>query len=269
MIISCQHTQYTAVHVVSYLAQKAAIYLFLPAILLFSCLFTGQYASAKTVISDNAHILTAEETKLIQSSCDSILEHHNTSVYILTSDSIGKNDDYKGYMEQIGNDSKSPENLVLLFVSTKKNGRVYQIYGYGTAETQMNHERCNKVMDHMQGNLTKGNYYEALNIFCNEVDTYLGRNPKLDSFLFQSIPQLIFSLVISLLIILPMVRKTAGKNTTTVRNYIDEKHSHLLGRIDHFQYMNVHRVKKADTNNHGNNSGGGERSHSSGTPHSF
>lgn len=269
MTISCQHTKHTAAHAASHLAKKAAIYLFLPVILLFSCLFAGQYASAKTVISDNAHMLTAEETELIQSSCNSILERHNTSIYILTSDSIGKNDDYEEYMEQIGNDSKSPENLVLLFISTKEKERIYQIYGYGTAETQLNHERCNKVMDHMQRNLKKGNYYEALNIFCNEVDTYLGRNPKLDSFLFQSIPQLIFSLVISLLIILPMIRKTAGKNTTTVRTYIDEKHSRLLGRIDHFRYMNVHRVKKADTNNHGNKSSSSGQSHSSGTPHSF
>ena len=170
-------------------------------------------------------------------------------------------------MEQVGNDSKAPENLVLLFISTKKDARVYQIYGYGTAKTQLTHKRCNKVMDHMQRNMKKGNYYEALNIFCNEVDTYMGRSPKLDSLFFQSIPQLIFSLLISLLIILPSVRKTAGRNTVAARNYIDEGHSRLLGRIDHFRYMNVHRVKKADTSSHSSSSGG--RSHSSGTPHSF
>lgn len=266
MIISGKTKKYAA----SCPAKKAALHFLLPVILLFSCLFMGQYACAKTVISDNAHMLTAEETELIRSSCDSILDHHDTSVYILTSDSIGANDNYEEYMEQVGNDSKSPKNLVLLFISTKKKERVYQIYGYGTAETQLNHDRCNKVMDHMQRNLKKGNYYEALNIFCNEVDTYLGRNPKLDSFLFQSIPQLIFSLLVSLLIILPMVWKTAGKNTTTARTYIDKKHSSLLGRIDHFQYMNVHRVKKTNSNNHGNSSGSdGGRSHSSGTPHSF
>lgn len=214
-------------------------------------------------------MLTTEETELIHKNCDSILERHNTSVYILTSDKIGINDNYDGYMEQVGNDSKAPENLVLLFISTKKDARVYQIYGYGTAKTQLTHKRCNKVMDHMQRNMKNGNYYEALNIFCNEVDTYMGRNPKLDSLFFQSLPQLIFSLLISFLIILPSVRKTAGKNTVAARNYIDESHSQLLGRIDHFRYMNVHRVKKADTSSRHNNGGSGGRSHSSGTPHSF
>jgi len=266
MIISYptkKHTAHTNV-----LLKKAVRHLLLSFFLLFSCLFMKQYACAKTIISDNAHILTAEEVEQVHSSCDSILEHHNTSVYILTSDSIGANDNYEEYMEQVGNDSKSPKNLVLLFISTKKKGRVYQIYGYGTAETRLNHDRCNKVMDRMQRNMKNGNYYEALNTFCNEVDIYLGRDPKLDSFLFRSIPQLIFSLAISLFIILPMVRRTAGKNTTTARTYIDANHSRLLGRIDHFRYMNVHRVKKADTNHHGNKSGGGQ-SHSSGTPHSF
>ncbi len=258
-----KHTTYT-----NALPKKAARYLLLSFFLLFSCLFMKQYACAKTVISDNAHMLTAEEVEQIRSGCDSILEHHNTSVYILTSDSIGANDNYEGYMEQVGNDTKSPKNLVLLFISTKKSGRIYQIYGYGTAETQLNHGRCNKVMDRMQKNMKDGNYYDALNTFCNEVDIYLGRDPKLDSFLFQSIPQLIFSLAISLFIILPMVRKTAGKNTTTAQTYIDANHSQLLGRIDHFRYMNVHRVKKTNTNNH-KSGGGGGKSHSSGTPHSF
>ncbi len=250
------------------LPKKTVRYLLLAVFLLFSCFFTKQYAYAKTVISDNAHTLTAEETEQIRSDCDSILEHHNTSVYILTSDSIGAKDDYEGYMEQVGNDAKSPQNLVLLFISTKNNEHIYQIYGYGTAETQLNHERCNKVMDHMQRKMKKGNYYDALNTFCNEVDTYLGRDPKLDSFLFQSIPQLIFSLVISLFIILPMVRKTAGKNATTARTYIDTNHSRLLGRIDHFRYISVHRAKKTNTNNQ-KGGGSGGRSHSSGTPHSF
>lgn len=237
--------------------------------IVLSFLFTGNFAYAKTVISDSAHMLTTEEIELIHKNCDSILERHNTSVYILTSDKIGINDNYDGYMEQVGNDSKAPENLVLLFISTKKDARVYQIYGYGTAKTQLTHKRCNKVMDHMQRNMKNGNYYEALNIFCNEVDTYMGRNPKLDSLFFQSLPQLIFSLLISFLIILPSVRKTAGKNTVAARNYIDESHSQLLGRIDHFRYMNVHRVKKADTSSRHNNGGSGGRSHSSGTPHSF
>lgn len=247
--------------------KKAIKQFLLFSIILLACLSIEQYAGAKTVISDNAHLLTTEEAEWIRERCDTILDRYDTSVYIVTSDNIGKHDSYENYMEQIGNAEDAPENMVLLFISTKEKGHVYQIYGYGIAKTQMNGKRCNKVMDHMKRNLTNGNYYDALDTFCSEVLAYMGRNPKLDSLWFQSIPQLIFCLLLSLLIIFLMVYGTKTKNITTVRTYIDAEHSKLLGRIDHFRHMSVTRIKKADTQNHSSN--GGNRSHSSGNPHSF
>lgn len=249
--------------------KKAIKHLLLFSILLLACLSIGQYAGAKTVISDNAHLLTTEEAELIRERCDTILDRYDTSVYIVTSDSIGKHDSYESYMEQIGNAEDAPENMVLLFISTKEKGHVYQIYGYGIAETQLNEKRCNKVMDHMQRDLTQGNYYDALDTFCIEVLGYMGRNPKLDFFLFQSIPQLILCLLLSLLIIFLMLRSTKGKNTTTVRTYLDAENSKLLGRMDHFRHMSVTRVKKPDTQSHSGGGSGSGRSHSSGKPHSF
>lgn len=242
--------------------------IFFLGILLLATLAPRQYASAATVITDGANMLTTEEAEQIRTYCDSILDQYDTSIYIVTSNKIGRQDDFEGYMEQIGNASDAPEDMVLLFISTKKNGHVYQIFGYGKAETYMTYDRCNKVMDRMQNDLTDKNYFSALESFCMEVRSYMGKDPKFDSFIFQAIPQFIFSLLLSVLIIFLMVRNTAGKNTTTAQTYIDANHSHLLGRMEHFTHMTVSRIKKS-SNSGGKGSSGGGRSHSSGKSHSF
>lgn len=244
--------------------------MFLLALVLFFVFLGSQKADAATVITDGANMLTAKESEQIRSQCESILTQYDTSIYIVTSDKIGKQDDFEGYMEKIGNADDAPENMILLFVSTKKDGRVYQIFGYGKAEVFMTHDRCNKVMDRMQGDLKDGEYFSALETFCKETRSYMGRDPKFDSLIFQALPQLIVSLLLSILIIFLMVRSSTGRNTTTVQTYIDQNHSRLLGRIDHFTHMTVSRVKKSrDSDNRGGSSGGGGRSHSSGDSHSF
>ena len=241
----------------------------LSAFCLLVLLFCSQKASAATVITDSANMLTAEEAERVRVQCDSILTDYDTSIYIVTSDKIGGQDDFEGYMEQIGNASDAPENMILLFISTKKGGHVYQIFGYGKAETFMTHDRCNKVMDRMQSDLKNKKYFSALEKFCMEVRSYMGRDPKFDSFIFQALPQLIFSLLLSVFIIFLMARDTSGRNTTTVQNYIDPENSRLLGRMDHFTHMTVSRVKKSSNNGKSGGNGGGGRSHSSGSSHSF
>lgn len=235
--------------------------------LVFLCF--GRSAEAATVITDGAGMLTAKEAEQIRSQCESILTQYDTSIYIVTSNKIGSQDDFEGYMEKIGNAADAPEDMILLFISTKENGHVYQIFGYGRAETFMNHNRCNKVMDRMQGDLKEKEYYSALGTFCKEVRSYMGRDPKFDNIIFQAFPQLIFSLLLSSIIIFCMVRNTSGRNTTTVKTYIDQENSRLLGRMDHFTHMTVSRVKKSNNSGGKSGGGGGGRSHSGGSSHSF
>lgn len=225
-------------------------------------------ARAASVITDTAKILTLEETQELIKNCKIIEQQSDTSVFIVTSDTIGMHDDFEGYMESIGNDTTAPENLVLLFVSVKEGDRVFQIFGYGKAETFMNADRCNAVMDLMQNDMSNGNYFRAFRTFCEEVQLYMGKDPRFDSLIFHPLVHLIAALLLSALIIFCMVHSNIGKNTTTVKTYIDNSHSRLLGRIDHFTHMTVKRVKKSSSGGSGGRSGGG-RSHSSGRARSF
>lgn len=243
-------------------------HIFLPGLLFLLIFAFGQTACAKSVIADNAKILTGAESEELLEYCNTIDRLYDTSIYIITSDTIGMQDDFTGYMERIGSADDSPENLVLLFVSVKKDGHVYQIFGYGKAEYFINSNRCNKIMDLMQNDLSKQDYFYALKTFCEKVQRYLGKDPRFDSLIYHPVVHLIIALILSSIIILCMVWNSAGKNTTTVSTYIDNNHSHLLGHIDHFTHMTVKRVK-TNTGSGGGHGGGGGRSHSSGRARSF
>lgn len=244
-------------------------HIFLFGLVLLITLAFSHSASAQSVIADNAKILTSEETENIMEYCKSIDKLYNTSMYIITSDQIGMHDDFEGYMEGIGNAADAPENMVLLFISVKEGGHVYQIFGYGKAETFMNDDRCNAVMDFMYNDLKNKQYYDAIKTFCEEVQRYLGKDPRFDSIVFHPIAHLVFALLLSGIIIFCMVRNSTGRNTTTVATYIDRNRSRLLGRIDHFTHMTVKRVKKSDSNSSRGGRSGGGRSHSSGRARSF
>ena len=45
-------------------------------------------ASAKTMISDSAGLLSREEASQIESDCDLILQQHDTSVFVITTDKL-------------------------------------------------------------------------------------------------------------------------------------------------------------------------------------
>lgn len=238
-------------------------------VVLFLPLLFVHPASAKTVIADGAALFSSEEINTIEASCDSIEQRYATSVYIVTSDKIGENNNYESYMDSIGNDENAPKNLVLLFISMKENQRVYNIFGYGKAEKMLTNSRLNKILDAMYADIKGGAYYEAIDTFCDETMTYMGRNPMLDSFIFSSVVQLILCLLIACGIVIFLLRRGIGKNTTTVNTYLDNQNIKILGQIDHYTHMTMTRAKKPKSSSSSHSRSSGGRSHSRGSGRSF
>lgn len=218
-------------------------YFIVLAFCLFSILTINRHASAGTVITDSANTLTADEIAEIHNYCDTIFKLHETSVYIVTSKKIGANDDYKSYLNQIKNNNRTPKNMVLLFVSTKSGTPFCQIMSHGKAGNYMTQSRCNTIIRHMQGNLEDKDYFSAAKTFCQETQRYMNKPPKFDNFFFHPVPQLIFGLFLSSVIIFAIVRNTAGKPSTAARTEWNCGHSKLFGRMDHFSHTVISRVK--------------------------
>ncbi len=219
-------------------------YLTLLGLFLFSVLAVSRNASADTVIADSANMLTANEIQELQNYCDTILKLHDTSIYIVTSKKIGADDNYKDYMNQIVKDNNTPKNMVLLFVSTKEDTPFCQILGNGKAHNYMIQDRCDTIIKRMHSSLADKDYFSALKTFCQETQRYMNKTPKFDNFFFHPVPQLIFSLFLSIAIIFFMTRSPAGKTTTDNHLRLNCQHSKLLGEIDHFSHTTVSRVKK-------------------------
>lgn len=247
--------------------KRKCFHLLLFFILFATFFYTGNSAQAENLVSDSAGLLSSEEKSQIQTLCDQIQTLYDTSVFIITSDKMGKSDDYETYMEKQRNKQEATQNLIVLFISTKENQHVYQIHGYGFAEKMLTHDRLNAIMDDMQGDLSDGDYYEALRTFCNETLKYLEKDPRFDSIIFQSIPQLILAFIISAIIIFLLLYNRIGKNTTTAFTYLLPENSKILGHMEHFSHMTVTRVPiNKNDNNSGSDSGS---SHSSGDAHTF
>lgn len=210
-------------------------------LLLFCCLFFSSHCSAKTTISDGAQLLTTEETENLTTACDAIIDRYDTSVYIITSKKLGKNDDYTSYIQKIGKSKSAPKDLVILFVSTKKNAAIYHVTCYGKAKKYLTDSRCSKFEANLKQRAGGGDYFDAFYDFCNDVSNALEHSPKSDAFPLRSLPQLLFSGCAAAIILYLMLRREGTFKHVTLQTYLDKTDSHLLGHLDHFLDITVSR----------------------------
>ena len=243
-------------------------------------LSVSQKADADTIITDNAALLSSEEINQLEDTCDAVLNRYQTSVYIITSSDIGEKNDYEYYIKAIGEGKNAPKNLIILFISTQKKEPLYKIYGYGSAEKMLTPKRCKTITRRMRHDIESGSYYEAIDSFCDDALTYMGRNPMLDSFVFSSTVQLIFCLLLTCGILYLMLRSINPKPAaskprdsktknlqkiitrlyaivhpdtvahpepyTDAATYLDTENSQLLGRLDHFSHTTQTVIAKKE-----------------------
>lgn len=207
-------------------------------VLLISC----STASAKTMISDSAGYLTREESAQIENTCDSILQQYDTSVFIITTEKLGKSDNYKKYVEGQAKKVDSKENLVILFISTKKKDSVCHVSCYGRITASLTEKRMERMAGAVERRVEKEKYYQAMNIFCNDIIKGLTIKPSLDGLIFQSIPQVIFSLFLGCGVVFYLLYP-GKKKQAALYTYLDKNHSKDLGHLDHFSHREVNILK--------------------------
>ena len=225
-------------------------YLGILPLLLFCCLFFSSHCSARTTISDGAQLLTTEETENLTTACDAITDRYDTSVYIITSKKLGKNDDYTSYIQKIGKNKSAPKNLVILFVGTKKDAAVYNVTCYGKAKIYLTDSRCRKLESNLKQRIAGGDYFDALYDFCNDISNALGHSPRSDAFPLRSLPQLLFSMLAAATILYLMLRRNSSFKDAALHTCLNKERSHLLGHLDHFLDATV--SKKAKNSSSGN-----------------
>lgn len=205
-------------------------------------LTNAHVASAKTMISDSAGLLSTEEASQIETSCDLILQQHDTSVFVITTDKLGKSDDYQNYLENQLEKASSEENLVILFISIKDGDGVCQIVCHGKIQDFLTEDRIDHMRNAVEGKVESGKYYQAIDDFCDNVTQGLVISPSLDGFIFQSLPQLIFSLILGCGTVFYFLR-SAKRKAVSGAPPSNQGHFRDLGHLDHFSHKEVDILK--------------------------
>ena len=212
--------------------------LFYPLLLLvtlFLCLGMPQQAGAKakkTVIADGAGLLSTDDIAALTEVCDDIASRYNTSIYIISTNTIGKKDDYSSYLDTIVADKNSPENLILLFISTKTKDTFCTVRASGDTEKQITQERCDSLAKAVKKRIRSGDAYTAIDHFADTVVDYYQTRPFTDYIVFHPILQLLVCLAVAGITLFLAAANPLPKQEFHRLDYASDDHSKQFGHLD-------------------------------------
>ncbi len=245
-------------------------HIFIFSIIIISFMQAYSMAAAETIIQDDAGIITDNEERELNKLCNKILKEYNTSVYIWTDSSISGSDEF-GYMMEQFVAAYPSKDVIILMTGMHPGDRIYEVQAYGAAQDMINNKRCGKILDYMYNDMSNGNYYSAMQVFCNKSYKYMGRPPKFDSIIFSPVFQLIMCLIAGIIPVTIIAYNSGGRTTTNSHTYLDINNSKIIGSFDRYTHTTIKRTPKPRNNSSsgGGGSSGGGSSHSSGGGRSF
>lgn len=209
-----------------------------PLLLLFSlslCFSISQQADAKgkkTVIADGAGLLSTDDIAALTDTCDDIASRYNTTIYIISTNTIGEEDDYSDYLNTIITNKKSPENLILLFISMKTEDGFCAVRANGATQKQITKERCNNLAKALERQLRRDDAYTAIEHCTNTLVEYFQTKPFTDFILFHPILQLLFCLAVAGISLFLAAANPLSRQEFRRLDYASDDHSEQLGHLD-------------------------------------
>lgn len=249
-------------------------------------------AAAETLqyVYDNDNLLTADEQEALRELCQTKGEEAGIDIILLT-ERLSSSSAEKIYMEEFYDayyDAGLLKTDTAMMLINMELRNVY-IQGYGKCEFYINNDRIEYILDDIVPYLSDADYYNALELFIDEVVYYMGQDKGV-SFEYeegqdygeayggesdyyevsltpaQAIRSVPFGLIalISLAIggisLAVMASGSGGKVTINNRSYLDNAHSGLTAsRDDYIRTTVTKRRKPQETSSSGGprSSGGG------------
>lgn len=236
--------------------------------LIFFLLFTlswlmfvpkGMSAAHKQLVMDEANLFSKDELASLQSQAEKYGNKRDISYYIITIEDAGSGgvEDYTDtfYHEEVKTGDKEVDAIMV--VIDMKNRRV-DIGGFGRMHEHLNDDRVDMVHDKIGADLSKGDYYDAMETFLKTSYQYSGyklhanpQNPFYNTFV-----QLLVAVVIGASIVWAMVHQRGGKVTTTRRTYENIKRSKVIQKRDRYIRTSVTKRRKPKQSSSGGGGGG-------------
>lgn len=235
-----------------------AILFFIAVFLAVPMNMTVAAAEVKTLIHDEAGLLTQDEYNELNLMANEYGTERETDIIILTSnnddnmDVIELTQDF--YDEQVSGYDKLHVNAVILTMDMRN--RDFYLAGFYKGKEYLDDGRLDKINNKITPDLSSGDYKLAFQKYIETAHRYMGFEPGVnpDNILFNGWFQLAVSLGIGGIIVSMMAYRSGGRVTVNRQTYEDSSTSGILDSQD--QYMRTTTTKRKIEKNNGGGSGG-------------
>lgn len=215
----------------------------------------------KTLIYDDANLLTQEEYDELTTMANKYGAKRETDIIIITSnnpdnvDVVKMTEDF--YDEQAPGYDKSHGNAVILTMDMR-NRDVY-LAGFYKAETYLDDGRLDKIRNKITPYLSDGNYKVAFEKYIKTSYKYMGFEPAVnpDNILFNIWFQLGGALALGGIVVGSMAYRSGGRVTVNRRTYEDASTSGIIDHQDQYIRTTVTKTKIEKSSGGGSGGGGG------------
>ncbi|WP_235318399.1 TPM domain-containing protein [Planococcus sp. CAU13] len=222
--------------------------------------FGGIAAFAQTDqhIYDGAGLLSETEIQDLEAYASEKSRENGADFLLLTTDSTNglPIETYMGNFFDEWADENGQENAVLLTIDM--GGRNFYLAGFGTAETRLDNQRVEMVLDRITSYMVQGQYAGAFRETIETSDRYMEYRPGVnpESIFLKTWFHAAAGLVLAAIIVGSMLYNSGGRNTTTPATYIDRDNTRVVRDSDRFRNKTVTRRRIPKNNNSGGGFGG-------------
>lgn len=249
-----------------------AFMVFLTVYLVVPANWAAASVEEKTLIYDDAQLLTQEEYDELTTMANEYGAKRETDIIIITSNNPENVDIEKMtedfYDEQAPGYDKTHGNAVILTMDMR-NRDVY-LAGFYKAEKYLDDGRLDKIRGKITPFLSAGNYKVAFEKYIKTSYKYMGFEPGVnpDNILFNIWFQLGGALAIGGIVVGTMAYRSGGRITVNRRTYEDASTSGIVDHQDRYIRTTVTKTKIEKSSGGGSGGGGGGGVTSGGHSHS-
>ncbi|HSJ36857.1 MAG TPA: TPM domain-containing protein [Planococcus sp. (in: firmicutes)] len=217
------------------------------------------FAEIDQHIYDEAGLLSEQEINDLEAYATEKSREQGVDFLLLTTNSTDGQaiETYMGDFFDDLADASGQEDAVVLTIDI--GGREFYVAGFGTAETRLDNERVELVLDRVEPYMVDGQYAGAFRETISTADRYMEYRPGVnpESIFLKTWFHAAVALLLGGIIVGTMLYNSGGRTTTTAATYIDRDNTRVTRDSDRFRNKTVTRRKIPKKDNSGGGFGGG------------
>lgn len=243
------------------MSRRTSKVMFMFVVLFFISLGSGAAVFAETDqhVYDNAGLLSEGEIRELEALAAEHSRKHDADFLFLTTPTTDGQPitTYMGDFFERWKAENNQENAVLLTIDI--GSREVYLAGFGTAETSLDNQRVELVLDRIMPYMSAGEYGGAFHETVTTSSRYMEYRPGVnpENIFLQTWFQAAVALLLGGVVVGSMIFNAGGRVTTTSRTYVDSQNTQVRSRRDQFRNKTVSRRRVPKSNGGGGGGFGG------------